>query len=608
MQRHEDVVLNQIGTPIPGVTVTVRVQNATPGSGALATIYSDDGTTIISGSAVTTNTFGRFFFFAPDGKYDLTATGSGITTYTLADIEIADVTERFSSDSGWTVDTQTVGIWNNIRVVDGAKFTTIQAAHDDLPSTGGYIFVPSGDRTFSSDLTLSKPVAIIADIGVWTLGTNRILIRSDNVTLIGPTPGLINLSTGQLVFDYDGTSSAVDMGDGTTDTDGLLLENFRIQANSGTAQTSGTARGLKTTSVSHSVFRNLVVQNFQSGIAWEATTTASAGGSILNEVYNFNTAQVDNGFVVTATAEPNTVKAWKFYGGTIWGGAAAGSIGFDFASSAATQGGEHALFGVECASFDIPYRINQPSVSLHGTRSETVTTAHIQIQSNANRTQLYAHKFIGAGTQVSDAGTNTSRWDVDAPISVNNSSDGGDGSLIFENDASIVMEEAGGTARVVAEMTSSDVFNLGNVNNQTALNGSAIRVEADFNPLSAGGFKQSFGFFQDNVAASQSAVSLSDGMSTRGYSVPRAGSVLGVVVTSNEARTAGTLTITVFIGGTNTGFTAVLDGTNTTTKATLQAKDLDTFVAGDLIRTVITTDASWAPTTADINVTVEVEY
>jgi len=109
MQRHEDIVLNQIGTPIPGVTVTVRIQNATPGSGALATIYSDDGSTVISGSAVTTDTFGRFFFFAPDGKYDLTVTGTGITTYILADTEIADLTELFSSDTSWKVNALDIG-------------------------------------------------------------------------------------------------------------------------------------------------------------------------------------------------------------------------------------------------------------------------------------------------------------------------------------------------------------------------------------------------------------------------------------------------------------------------------------------------------------------
>lgn len=86
-----------------------------------------------------------------------------------------------------------------------------------------------------------------------------------------------------------------------------------------------------------------------------------------------------------------------------------------------------------------------------------------------------------------------------------------------------------------------------------------------------------------------------------------AGSVLGIAVKSNDARTAGTLTVEVTKNGTGVGLTAVLDGTNTTSKATTQSKDTDAFVAGDNIGIDITTDGSWAPTTADIDCTVEIE-
>lgn len=103
MQRYANNVQSQIGIAVPNATVTVRVQNATPGTGALATIYSDDGITLVAGSALTTDAQGRFAFYAPDGKYDLTVTGTGITTYTLADVEIADVTETLSNDNKWNV-------------------------------------------------------------------------------------------------------------------------------------------------------------------------------------------------------------------------------------------------------------------------------------------------------------------------------------------------------------------------------------------------------------------------------------------------------------------------------------------------------------------------
>lgn len=129
-----------------------------------------------------------------------------------------------------------------------------------------------------------------------------------------------------------------------------------------------------------------------------------------------------------------------------------------------------------------------------------------------------------------------------------------------------------------------------------------------------GGYRQVIdGWYQDDVTASQSSVALGrvgdavwaafDGK----WIAPRAGSITGVAVKSNDARTAGTLTVEVTKNGSGTGLTAVLDGTNTTFKATTQAKGSDTFAAGDELGVIITTDGSWAPTTADIRVCIEVE-
>ena len=116
------------------------------------------------------------------------------------------------------------------------------------------------------------------------------------------------------------------------------------------------------------------------------------------------------------------------------------------------------------------------------------------------------------------------------------------------------------------------------------------------------------GFFQDNAAANQSAVALSNGMSTRGYAAPLAGSIVGITVKSNDARTAGTLTIAPTINGVAGTITAVLDGTNTTTHFTQQDGGTDVFAAGDNLGCTITTTAGWLPTTADIEATIGVVY
>ena len=99
MKRYIDLVENQsTGLPIQGATVTVRVKNASPGTGALATIYSDDGVTPVAGSVVTTDSAGTFSFYAPDGRYDLVAAATGVTKV-VADVLIQDITESNSGDA-----------------------------------------------------------------------------------------------------------------------------------------------------------------------------------------------------------------------------------------------------------------------------------------------------------------------------------------------------------------------------------------------------------------------------------------------------------------------------------------------------------------------------
>ena len=102
MKHYVDNVLKDNGIPVVGASVTVRVANSTPGTGALATLYSDDGVTTTS-NPVSTNGQGQFDFYVADGRYDLTFSGTGITGKTIADIEITDVTESSTGDGGWAV-------------------------------------------------------------------------------------------------------------------------------------------------------------------------------------------------------------------------------------------------------------------------------------------------------------------------------------------------------------------------------------------------------------------------------------------------------------------------------------------------------------------------
>ena len=117
-------------------------------------------------------------------------------------------------------------------------------------------------------------------------------------------------------------------------------------------------------------------------------------------------------------------------------------------------------------------------------------------------------------------------------------------------------------------------------------------------------------FMQADVAANQAAVALNVlGLAgNTEITLPKGGSIVGISIASNDARTAGTLTVDATINGTATGLQAVLDATNTQYHHANQVKDTDTFSAGDRVGVKITTDAGWLPVTADIVVLVLCEY
>lgn len=153
--------------------------------------------------------------------------------------------------------------------------------------------------------------------------------------------------------------------------------------------------------------------------------------------------------------------------------------------------------------------------------------------------------------------------------------------------------------------TTADSFTIGG--NLSV--GGTITAAGDI--VGGGGNRQTFLFSQADATASQSAVALAvhaGDSAITAVPMPRAGSIVGIAVRSEGARTAGTLTVDATIGGTVTGLQAVLNGTNTQTHYATQAKDTDTFTAGGLIGVKVTTDGDWAAgSTPSIVVAVEVE-
>lgn len=182
---------------------------------------------------------------------------------------------------------------------------------------------------------------------------------------------------------------------------------------------------------------------------------------------------------------------------------------------------------------------------------------------------------------------------------------GGASNVILLIDTNVVLfgaalPAAGGSNQIID-------YRLGNL----IISNTAVTLNTDLQ--ANGGFRQTIdGWIQDNIAASQTNVELTRAVGR--FRAARSGSVTAVIATLTEARTAGTLTVDVFkntglagVTGASIGLTAVIDATNTSRKATIQAKDTDTFVAGDELYAVVTTDGAWAPITSDLRVAIEIE-
>ncbi len=85
MRKYFGTVIDTAGNVIASASVTVYTQNTT----TKATLYSDDGSTLIT-NPVTSDSKGGYSFYVTDGIYDLTVSGSNLTSYTIEDVTIRD--------------------------------------------------------------------------------------------------------------------------------------------------------------------------------------------------------------------------------------------------------------------------------------------------------------------------------------------------------------------------------------------------------------------------------------------------------------------------------------------------------------------------------------
>lgn len=85
MQKYRDTVTDRNGNALQGISVLVQNYPAL----TTATIYSDDGITPVA-NPMTTDAYGTFQFYAADGRYSITISGSNVTTTVVNDVPLLD--------------------------------------------------------------------------------------------------------------------------------------------------------------------------------------------------------------------------------------------------------------------------------------------------------------------------------------------------------------------------------------------------------------------------------------------------------------------------------------------------------------------------------------
>ena len=132
MQKYQNSIQDLKGNAVAGASIAVYIF----GTASLATIYSDNGVTVIPPGELLSDAEGEFAFYAANGRYNVQVVATGLASQTTYDVLLFD-----------PVDAGIVSVKNYGAVGNGTTDDTaaIQAAVTALSATGGTLTFPAGN-------------------------------------------------------------------------------------------------------------------------------------------------------------------------------------------------------------------------------------------------------------------------------------------------------------------------------------------------------------------------------------------------------------------------------------------------------------------------------
>ena len=496
----------------------------------------------------------------------------------------------------------------------------IQAAHDALPAGGGIIFLPTGNYLLGSTLELSKQVHLVGvgrSILADDVNPGTRIVKDDTISGAGIRVSGGNDSAGSILSGFQLDAVGGSGGDGIaveTNFVGIIDVSVVNQARDGIRIGADTATNvnswyIQNCSLSDNTRHGLNIDDpagvpdANAGTLVHVASLRNGGDGLRVGKARFNSffglsveANTGAGVRLTSNAQRN-----QFFGGDWQEGNVAGNLIVEAGAL------NNAIIYPELTPAGYTNAGTRTVISLTGIAPSINRDTFLQKDLPINQAVPNLSSTVTEGSVfecVNTESTNITNFVVaynEQRIIIRFDANTG----MIHNASAIRLQ--GSVSLVPGSRTTDDFISL------IIIDDDVWQEEYRSFPPS-NGFRQTVdGWTQENVAASQTDVELT--RDTR-WTAPRGGSVTGIALASTEGRSAGEMTISVFkntglagASGSTIGLSAALDAGEVAVgrDSVTQLPGLDTFAAGDELYITVTTNGDWAPTTADIRCSLEVE-